>query len=297
MLTDDARIVAIETSGRAGSVAVGTPAGLLAVQRLAEDVRHAGELLPTVQRLISSQGWAGDAITDVFISIGPGSFTGLRIAVTVARTLAWAVGSRIVAVPTMHALARNALAASDEDAPSHVAMIVDAKRSQVYTACHRIESITAGGADTPVNDGKQAAEAAREAQEVEGGSAVGARDAGAAARGASGAARERHCVELVPACLAEPREFLLRCPQPVAVLGEGVPRHREAIAAAGAAILPEELWAGRAENVFAVGLEMARAGQYTPPRELVPLYIRRPEMEERWEARHKTGTCPIERGT
>jgi tRNA A37 threonylcarbamoyladenosine modification protein TsaB len=116
-------------------------------------------------------------------------------------------------------------------------MIVDAKRSQVYTACFRIE--------------------------------------------------ENRCVEVIPACLAEPREFLTRCPQPIAVLGEGIPRHREAIEAVGAIILPDHAWAGRAESIFAVGLEMANAGAYTPARELVPLYIRRPEMEERWEARQK----------
>lgn len=233
MLDPNARILALETSGQTGSVAVGTPAGPNASEQLPVDVRHAGELMPAVGRLTEHQGWPADSLTDVFISIGPGSFTGLRIAVSVARTLAWSVGTRIVAVPTMHALARNALAA--DPAPAHVAMIVDAKRSQVYTACYRIEA--------------------------------------------------GRVMEMIPACLAEPQEFLSRCPQPVAVLGEGIPRHREAIEAAGATILPEALWPGRAEHVLAVGLDLAGANQFTPARELVPLYIRRPEMEERWEAR------------
>ncbi len=232
MLDSQARILALETSGQTGSVAIGTPAGPLATEQLPVDVRHAGELMPAVQRLLVQHGWPADSLTDVFISIGPGSFTGLRIAVSVARTLAWSVGCRIVAVPTMHALARNALAAK----PAHVAMIVDAKRAQVYTACYKLE-------------------------------------------------HDRY-VEVSPACLAEPREFLSRCLQPIAVLGEGIPRHRPAIEAAGATILPEEFWRGRAENVLAVGLEMAASGQYTAARDLVPLYLRRPEMEERWEARH-----------
>lgn len=233
MFDSNARILALETSGQTGSVAIGTPAGPLASEQLPVDVRHAGELMPAVQRLIDRQGWPADSFTDVFVSIGPGSFTGLRIAVSVARTLAWSAGTRVVAVPTMHALARNALEATP--VPAHVALIVDAKRSQVYTACYRLE---AGRA-----------------------------------------------VEVMPACLAEPQEFLARCPQPVAVLGEGIPRHREAIEAVGANILPESLWRGQAEHVLAVGVEMAHAGLFTPPRELVPLYIRRPEMEERWEAR------------
>src|SRR5512138_2053042 len=108
MLDSHARILALETSGQTGSVALGTPAGVVAAERLPVDVRHAGELMPAVQRLLARQAWLADSLTDVFISIGPGSFTGLRIAVSVARTLAWSVGVRIVAVPTMHALAFNA---------------------------------------------------------------------------------------------------------------------------------------------------------------------------------------------
>lgn len=237
MLDPNARILALETSGQTGSVALGTPAGVLASEQLPVDVRHAGELMPAVERLLTGLGWSADSITDVFISIGPGSFTGLRIAVSVARTLAWSIGARIVAVPTMAALARNAMRRDLASRPAHVAMIVDAKRSQVYTACYAV--------------------------------------------------MQDRCEELIPACLAEPREFLARCPQPVAVLGEGIPRHRDAIAAAGATVLPEPLWPGRAEQVMAVGLELAAVGAFTPARELVPLYIRRPEMEERWEARHR----------
>jgi tRNA threonylcarbamoyladenosine biosynthesis protein TsaB len=255
MFDSNARILALETSGQTGSVAIGTADGVIAAEQLPVDVRHASELMPAVQRLIAQPGWAADSISDVFISIGPGSFTGLRIAVSVARTLAWSIGARIVAVPTMDALARNALLA--DPTPAHVAMIVDAKRAQVYTACYRIE--TAAQAEAPPQT---------------------ITSAQAEACGSLG-----RCVEVIGACLAEPREFLSRCPQPVAVLGEGIPRHRAAIEAAGASVLPESLWTGRAQAVLAVGLDKARAGAFTPARELVPLYIRRPEMEERWEAR------------
>jgi hypothetical protein len=48
--------------------------------------------------------------------------------------------------------------------------------------------------------------------------------------------------------------------------------------------------AGRAEHVLTLGLQLARAGQYTPAGDLLPLYIRRPEPEEKWEARH--GAAP-----
>jgi hypothetical protein len=57
------------------------------------------------------------------------------------------------------------------------------------------------------------------------------------------------------------------------------------VAESGAVMLPPERWPGRAEHVFALGIQQARAGGYTPPGDLVPRYIRRPEMEERWEKR------------
>ena len=260
MLGTDACILALETSGQTGSVAIGTPAGVVAAERLPVDMRHAGELMPAVQRLLQQHAWPADSITDVFLSIGPGSFTGLRIAVSIARTLAWSIKARIVAVPTMHALARNALLIEADPPPAHVATIIDAKRAQVFTACYRLE-------------------ASGQWSVVSGQPSHSPLDSPLTPRPSP--------LELIPACLAEPREFLMTCPKPLAVLGEGIPRHREAIEAAGATILPESLWAGRAENVLAVGLELARAGLFTPARELVPLYIRRPEMEERWEARQK----------
>jgi tRNA threonylcarbamoyladenosine biosynthesis protein TsaB len=194
-------------------------------------MKHASELLPAADRLTKEQGWPADSITDVFVSIGPGSFTGLRIGVSVARTLAFSIGARIVAVPTVDVLARNGLEASP--LPVHLAVVLDAKRQQVYAAAFDIES------------GK--------------------------------------VTKTIDACLADPADFFARCPRPLAVLGEGVAYHRESVDAAGVTVLDESLWPARAENVFHVGLELAAEGRYTPGAELMPLYIRRPEAEEKWE--------------
>jgi len=72
----------------------------------------------------------------------------------------------------------------------------------------------------------------------------------------------------------------------LAVLGEGIDYHSEAIEKSGATVLDKSLWPGRAENVYHVGITMANAGQYTDAGDLLPLYIRRPEAEEKWEKRH-----------
>jgi tRNA threonylcarbamoyladenosine biosynthesis protein TsaB len=233
MIQSNARILAMDTAGRAGSVALGRSQAVLRTATLPGEMRHAAELLPAIHTLLSEQGWAAESLTHVFISIGPGSFTGLRLGVSVARTLAWSIGARVVAVPTMDMLARNALAA--DPVPEHVATLLDAKRGQVFAAAYSI--------------------------------------------------REGEPVRVIDAHLSEPLAFLNRCPRPLAVLGEGLAQYAELAAQAGARVLTTELWAGRAEHVLALGLRLAETGQYTLAGDLLPLYIRRPEPEEKWEAR------------
>lgn len=126
------KILAIETSGRVGAVALARGANLEHAHEFRADHNHAVELLPTISRLCHEAGWSPSDLEHLYLSIGPGSFTGLRIAVTLARTLALAVQVKIVVVSTLRVLAQNALLASQP--PRHLAVILDAKRGQVYAA-------------------------------------------------------------------------------------------------------------------------------------------------------------------
>ncbi len=128
----DPNILVIETSGRVGSVALATGCALKQSARFRADFSHAAELLPTIDALCRPLSWAPNDIDHVYLSIGPGSFTGLRIAVTLARTLAFSIKADIVAVATLEVIAQNALRA--EKPPLHVAVLLDAKRGQVYSA-------------------------------------------------------------------------------------------------------------------------------------------------------------------
>lgn len=238
----DARILVIETTGRTGSVCVARGRTVLAVAELPSHARHAGGLHETIDRLVRGQGWRPDAIEEVYVSGGPGSFTGARIGITTARTLAWCTGAKLVRVPTVDALARNALRA--ESPPAFVAVALDAKRSQIFAGFFAI------------------------------------RDGG-------------RCEKILDATMADPLTFLSdTCPQQagvsadrIAVLGEGVEYHRQAIEQAGVMVLPRELWPARAESVHAVGLAMAEVGLYCAPGDCVPIYVRIPEPEEKWLAR------------
>lgn len=126
----------IETSSRSGSVAVGIGPRILAVERFSRPLIEASQFLPAVQKACEQANVKPEAIAFVYVSIGPGSFTGLRIGVTAARMLALACGARIVAVPTLEAIANNALELPD--VLKHVAVILDAKRSHVYAQTFRL---------------------------------------------------------------------------------------------------------------------------------------------------------------
>lgn len=126
--------IAVETSGRRGSVALGEGSRLLAEREFPTQVEHARELLPALDGLLRRQGWSPADIQHCYISIGPGSFTGLRVAVTFARHLALATAARVCAVPTLDAVVENC--ASMNMPPSHVAVVLDAKRQQVFGAVY-----------------------------------------------------------------------------------------------------------------------------------------------------------------
>jgi len=98
-----------------------------------------------------------------------------------------------------------------------------------------------------------------------------------------------HPVEAEPAHLDTLTAMLARAPRPVQLIGDGIPFHQSAIPTddPGVIILPQPMWPPRAAIVAQIGLRMARAGQFTDADKLTPLYIRRPEAEEKWEQLHK----------
>jgi len=128
--------IAIETSSRIGSVALGMQGNLLADISFSEPLRHSTELLPSIMALLDQHHLTSRQIKQVFISIGPGSFTGLRIAVATAKAMALANGTRIVPVSTLDAMAANATASTAGQFGS-IATIVDAKRSKFFVAGYK----------------------------------------------------------------------------------------------------------------------------------------------------------------
>src|SRR5438876_1427031 len=123
------RALAIETSGRVGSVALVDDNGAIEEEQFPHGLQHAAGLIPLIDKLCEARGWKASDLQEVYVSAGPGSFTGLRIGITLAKTLAFATGMKLLAVPTMRVLVENAPAEA-----RHVIVVLDAKREQIFTA-------------------------------------------------------------------------------------------------------------------------------------------------------------------
>ncbi len=131
------KILAFETTDRQGSLAALEGSDLLAEIPLAAGQRSAQSFAPALVQLWKTVGWKPSDVQLVAVASGPGSFTGLRVGVTAAKTLSYAVGCPLVAVDALEAIARQTAVAGDLDAgnwPVGLWAVIDAQRQQLFAA-------------------------------------------------------------------------------------------------------------------------------------------------------------------
>jgi tRNA threonylcarbamoyladenosine biosynthesis protein TsaB len=129
------KILAIETATVAGSIAITDDIeGLIGEVRIDVNIAHAERLMPSIEWLLKSSQLTINEIDAFALSIGPGSFTGLRIGLSTAKGLAFATGKPIIPVPTLDALARTLTYCSHLICP-----ILDARKNEVYAALYKWE--------------------------------------------------------------------------------------------------------------------------------------------------------------
>ncbi len=130
------KIIAIETSGRVGSVAIGCGNELISEISFSGFMKHSAELFPALEKLLYRSSAATDDVKDVYITAGPGSFTGLRIAVTAAKMFNFTQKARIIAADSMDVIAENVrrYSADTGDSVDCIATILDAKKNFFYAA-------------------------------------------------------------------------------------------------------------------------------------------------------------------
>ncbi|HWE03907.1 MAG TPA: tRNA (adenosine(37)-N6)-threonylcarbamoyltransferase complex dimerization subunit type 1 TsaB [Tepidisphaeraceae bacterium] len=227
------RGLVIETSGRLGSIAITEAGRVIAEDSFAHGLKHAAEMVPRIDALLKAAGWLPADVREIYVSAGPGSFTGLRIGITLAKTLAFATGAKIVAVPSAEVLARNAPSEAQ-----NVLIVLDAKRDQIFTArLHRDDPRATWKIVEPAH------------------------------------------LDTLPAMLS-------RAPRPVHLIGEGISFHEKFLDRADSSVIvtSEDLWRPRPQAVAAIGFDLAREQLFTPLDSLTPIYIRKPEAEEKYEA-------------
>jgi tRNA threonylcarbamoyladenosine biosynthesis protein TsaB len=121
------KLIALETSTRNGSLALAEDGCPVAEAEVAAGLEGGRDLVSALDAAARQAGWRPADAALLAVSIGPGSFTGLRLAVMFARTFAWRTRARVVAVPTLRVIADNA--PGDE---RDIAVISDAQRGGVY---------------------------------------------------------------------------------------------------------------------------------------------------------------------
>ncbi len=125
------KILAVDTATHTGSVALTDNEVVLAEYSLFSKETHSRRLLQAVEYLLAQTGLALNDIDGLAVTIGPGSFTGIRIGLATFKGLALATGKPVVGISTLDALAANFPVA---DRP--VFAVIDARKGEVFTAAY-----------------------------------------------------------------------------------------------------------------------------------------------------------------
>ena len=123
------KVVGIETSGLVGSVAVCDGGTVVGKRTFGKALSHGKEIVSSLKDVCNEIKSGPENIDLIAVSIGPGSYTGLRIGVTCAKTLAYGLRKPVIDVPTLDVLAENV-----ETDAENLCPVIDAKRKRVY-AC------------------------------------------------------------------------------------------------------------------------------------------------------------------
>jgi tRNA threonylcarbamoyladenosine biosynthesis protein TsaB len=137
------RVCAVDSSTPLGSVALYDDDRLVGAASESVSNAHGESLLPLIDRAFAEVGWRPGDVGRWVVGIGPGSFTGVRIAVATVRGVVLATGAELAAVTSLHAMAH--LAPSSLASGALVVPVLDALRGDVFVQAF-------GAADGPIGE-------------------------------------------------------------------------------------------------------------------------------------------------
>jgi tRNA threonylcarbamoyladenosine biosynthesis protein TsaB len=243
-----------------GSVALALGAKMLAEGGFSTPLRHSAEIFPAIRDLLDRVGRDPSEIEHVYVSCGPGSFSGLRIAATIAKMMNLANAARIVAVDTLDVVAANVVdltgtggrSIGDHQTPAancqRLAAVLDAKRGRFFIAVYERQAKTQDPGPKPGVWRKVLADSLMTIAEF-------------LARFADGQAR-------LPSGGQEP----------VWLLGDGLVYYQDSFRADGIQFFEQTYWSPQARNVHVLGWHKALNGQFADPLTLTPNYLRTPDI-------------------
>lgn len=133
-------ILCLETSTPVCSVAVVSEKGVLSLVEDLDGNRHASHLTIFIEQTLKQAGTNLQQLDAVAVSKGPGSYTGLRVGVSTAKGLCYALQKPLLGVPTLHALAYQIVPYAIQHPNALLMPMLDARRMEVYNAAFNTQA-------------------------------------------------------------------------------------------------------------------------------------------------------------
>ncbi len=131
-------ILAIDTSSDACSVALVTEQDVIKESTILAPREHTQRILPMIQSLLADNEMTLKQLDAIAFGGGPGSFTGLRICISIAQGLAYGADLPLIAVSSLEAMAKGALRSYQPEENSLIIPVIDARMDEVYWSAYRV---------------------------------------------------------------------------------------------------------------------------------------------------------------
>jgi tRNA threonylcarbamoyladenosine biosynthesis protein TsaB len=139
-------VLALDTSAAVAVAVLDNLGSQLAGRRVVEQRRHAELLAPMIEGALAEAGLSPTDLKAIVVGTGPAPFTGLRVGLVTARTMARALGIPVFGISSLDAIASEAADVFDLPHDTHVLVACDARRREVYYARYTVDEVGVLGA-------------------------------------------------------------------------------------------------------------------------------------------------------
>lgn len=251
------KILGIETSSMIGSVAICDETSLIAEQSFKKGMLHGKELIPAIKSIFEKNKLTPNDIDLIAVDVGPGSYTGVRVGLSCAKTLAYALGVPVIDVVSLDSISQNI-----KEKYNTICVVLDARRDMVYASFYKYSPD-----DKFLIDGKSRLSGAQSVA--------------------------KNSMYIYPwkrgsdILLTPPNEIINSLPENTFIFGDGVTRYINLFKEMGAnktiSIGEEELGIPKASSIAILGKCAYDNDKRCDIKTLSPVYLRQPEAIEKLE--------------